>query len=401
MRNKKQKIHIHEINSENDIKFRQPLSYRHLRIFGWFFLIVSQIGALASLGASINNITGGWVTFFEVLHSASSLMSPLFLIAIFSVVLNAKDGYRRLFILYGGLTLLIYIVFFIVYQHYFIGLINTAVGYKEAKDTVDMVLLLVAPHGYLAFNIFIDLLLCTAVTFFFNYNPKHYFQGKKIFIFRLFAIIPILYEVASITLKILAGVGVISLTPYLYPLLTTKPPVAFLIFVATAMFIRRRQHFFLKKGKTEMDFKEFENTNTNKLHFSIFLSVTIVIAAIIDTLLLFFIPLISTGVSGIQDEELLQLYYLQSVSRVFTLGIGKTIPMLLIIPLIIFFDYKKTYPKGLTDLIIPAVGVGLVVIVSIEGGFLVARDYLADMIKDILKEDPEQVKDAIVRYLRR
>lgn len=33
--------------------------------------------------------------------------------------------------------------------------------------------------GFISFNIFIDLTLCTLVMFFINYNPKKYFQGKK------------------------------------------------------------------------------------------------------------------------------------------------------------------------------------------------------------------------------
>ena len=52
-------------------------------------------------------------------------MAPLFLIAAFSTVLVAKDGYRRLIILYGGLSILMAIAFVVVFQHYLVGIFDS------------------------------------------------------------------------------------------------------------------------------------------------------------------------------------------------------------------------------------------------------------------------------------
>ena len=135
---------------------------------------------LLSTGVPLYNPHPGLLKLFEILGYASSLVAPLFLIAAFSVVLNAKNGYRRLFIVYGGATLLIYGLFLLFYSHYIIGLLTVALGYEGANTVVETMFSLLAPNGYLSFNIFIDLLLCTAVTFFLNYNPSHHFKEKKI-----------------------------------------------------------------------------------------------------------------------------------------------------------------------------------------------------------------------------
>ena len=47
--------HIHEITAENDIRFRAPLSYRHLRMIGWLFLAISQISIIIVFPSAVCN----------------------------------------------------------------------------------------------------------------------------------------------------------------------------------------------------------------------------------------------------------------------------------------------------------------------------------------------------------
>lgn len=209
---------IHNVTAENDIKFRGPLSYRHLRIIAWVFLAIAQIGLLLKFNITLGKdpaLFGRWPSF---LSGFSSLMSPLFLIAAFSVVINAKDGYRRLIILYVGLSLMIFALFALVYLHYIVGTVALTMGYAAAFQNMEILFHAITSNGFLAFNIFIDLLLCTLVTFFINYQPKKYFQGKKIYIFRALVALPLLYEIASIGLKIASSFNKISLPVLVYPL---------------------------------------------------------------------------------------------------------------------------------------------------------------------------------------
>ena len=372
--------HIYLVSKENDIKFRGKLSYRHLRIAGWFFLFVTALGTILSMANK-----GGLITmdtaFLEVLTSAKSLMTPLFLIAAFSQVLMVKNGYRRLILTYCLAALGIYLGFLLAYFHFGVGLLAAIGGdYGSAFLMAETFVAMLTESGSVAFNVFMDLLLCSLVAFFINYTPTKYFQGKKIYIFRALVVLPLLYECGSIAIKILTSVGVMSLSAFVLPLLTTKPPVAFFIFVALALFMKIRQKYFIKKGKTNAEYKAFIDTNVNRLHFSLFLVISIIVAAIVDLLL--FVLVYSVRVAflpaGLEQEEL-EVALAATFLSTYNLGFGGCLTMILIIPFIIFFDYTKTYKDKKFDLIIPAVGVGILIIVFIEGMFEILKGYLSSM----------------------
>ena len=392
---------IHEVTKENDIKFRGPLSYRHLRIIGWLFLALGQIAIILNFNEKLNIFDGYYGNWPQILAIFGSLMTPLFLIAIFSILLNAKDGYRRLLILYSGLAVLVFIATLIVYEHYLVGIFSAldkgAGGSSTSpRETARAILLMTGNDNHLSFNLFIDLLICTLISFFINYHPTKYFQGKKIYIFRSFIVFPIAYIAAMLALKILSTENIIYLDPLVYPLLTTKTPISFLIFIAMALFIKNREKFFLKKGKTHKEFKEFEKTNVNSLHFSLFLSLIIVVGVILDAiaLLITYGILISKPVpSGIDP----QLFYFSCAAKAYSWGLGKSIVMLFIIPLVILFDYKKTYKDSMTDLIIPIVGVAVTAIIYIEGGYQVIRYFIARPRSSPTTPQTEPIVDGLIK----
>lgn len=109
----------------------------------------------------------------------ANFMAPLFLIAVFSTVIIVKNGYRKLLILYGGLSLLIFVAFLIIYRHFMIGIAD-AIMPGGGQATIDEILSKMFGNGFIAFNIFIDLFLCALSTFFINYTPKEYFKGKRL-----------------------------------------------------------------------------------------------------------------------------------------------------------------------------------------------------------------------------
>ncbi len=374
---------IHLVNKENDIRFRGIFSYRHLRILGWLLLVLAQVGVALSFADSLNKTTS-----FEgasnVLSFLGSLAAPLFLIAAFSQILVAKNGYRKLIILYAGGAIGIFLAFLFIYLHYVVGILSAIGLGSDAHSTASAIVGLMAKEGFFSFNIFVDLLLCCLLTFFLNYRPKDFFQGKLIYLFRALALLPILYELGSIALKITSSMGVISLSPIVYPLLTTKPPLAFIIFLAVALFVKNRERFFRKKGKTMEEFDSFQDSNVNRAHFCSFLILSIFIAAILDIVLLI---VLGAGVLSTVPPELAQQITQDPNATVMTIemglntviswGFGKTIPMVLVIPIIIFYDYRKTYDNKIVDIIIPAAGVLLIILTTFEGGFLVLRSFLA------------------------
>ena len=384
---------IHLVNEENDIKFRGPISYRYLRIAGWLFLIISQVGILLGLADRFNVIKLS-DTLIGVLSSSNSLMTPLFLFAAFAQVLVAKDGYRRLLRTYVLGALGIYALFVIVFLHFGVGLLSALSGnWNAAYTTAEAVVAGLSTNGSIAFNIFIDLILCTLVTFFINYRPSKHFQGKKIYIFRSLVALPILYELGSITLKLFAANGAINLSPYVVPLLTTKPPVAFLIFIILALFVKNRERFYIKHGKTHEEYQAFLNTNVNRLHFSLFLVFTVIGAVIFDIVLAFFVCVFRLVPVAQVTPELVPDAFPLVFKSTYEMGFGQCSPMLLIIPLLIFFDYRKTHDNKIVDVIIPIAGIAIIILLYVEGLFELIKGYLADMARKAREASEEDSPD--------
>lgn len=388
MKNKKVKVKIYDVNESNDVKFKGLFSYRHLRVFGWAALALGSIGIVLGTFANVNQQTGYQVT-STIFNIFNSVMAPLFIFACFAQVLTAKNGYRNLIMLYVGAAIGIFLAFLIGYQHFLVGILS-ATGTEDATQNADRIISLFAPKGFIVFNVFVDLALCSLLTFFLNYHPKRFFQGKLIYIFRSFAILPILYEVASLVLKILATQSVIKIPTLVFPLLTTKPLVSFIIFIALAFFVKIREIKFLKNGKTLDDYKAFLDTNTNRKHVSRYLILWVVIAVVLDVIIYVVATIfVYYGTYYINDSE---ANVLMAVGDVRSWGIGTCVPMLLIIPILFFFDYRKTYDDKIIDKLIPLAGVAVVLIIYVEGFFQFARYYLSrirNAVNSIVSSDEE------------
>ncbi len=356
---------IHEIvDSGRDIKFRGPLSYRHLRILAWIALAASQVAVFTSLAIKFDpSMEGELSTLTSAFSIIGVLVVPLFLIANFSRILNVDGGYKSLLLSFGGLSAAFVVGFVFVYRHYVIGLL-TAISDAETAEKLGAVIIRLAGGGkFFAFNLFIDLFLCTLLNFFLNYTPKKSFRGKKLMIFRLFGLFPIAYEVASMILKIAASVDAITLPVYAFPFLTVKPPMTIVLFIALSVFIKLRERLFLKRGKTRADYNAFLSTNLNSFQFSLFTSIAIFIAAVVD--LIVYIILVNAVVPDGASAEVI----VEMLSRVDSIGFGDTFPLVFAIPFVMLFSYTKKYKKSNVDLWISVIGFIFVALVIVEGGY--------------------------------
>lgn len=362
---KKIRHKMHEIvDAGHDIRFRGPFSFRHLRIIGWIALAISQIAVFTSMSATLNEALAPRLdTLSNVLQAIGTIAIPLFLIANFARILSVDGGYKSLLIIFGGISLAFILGFFIVYQHYIVGILNAFGGQELVNQAGPQILNLIGGGNYFAFNLFLDLFLCTLLNFFLNYHPKKAFQGKKIILFRLMALLPILYEFASMVLKIYASIGGLKLSVYLYPFLTVKPPMSIVLFIALSLFIKLREWMFLRRGKSHEDYDKFLSTNVNSLHFSIYTSVMILISVVIDVILL--ISITAALVPPHATREVI----LSTTEQVNSWGFGSAVPLILTIPFVMLFSYTRKYTTPLIDIIIAVAGVALVAIVLIEGGF--------------------------------
>lgn len=356
---------IRKVLDGNDIKYRGPLSYRHLRILAWLMCAIAAGGSILLIAYRfIPNLLPAVNDFGQLFSNFSNLALPLFMLANFTVILNAKNGYRQLLITYAASALLLIFCFIFSLEHYAFGIFEVLLGNRaEGTDAVLQILSIVSPYGCLSFNIFIDLFLCTLLTFFLSYQPRRLFKGKWHILFRCLAILPIAYEIASVVLKLLAGLGEIVLPYYVWPFLTTKPPILFFIFLAIAVFIKKRERRFRKSGFTHTEYMRYLKTNRNSLQFSLRVFLIFIIGAVIDVLTFIILPIIfALTLKGIESEDQLEPLF----QVIINVGVGKGLYMLIMSPVTLLFSYTRLYKNRTVDRLIPVGGILFVILFSIE-----------------------------------
>lgn len=390
---KKNKISIFERNHLNDIKYRGPLSYRHLQIIGWLCVSFLILNRLIDLGIMIDPNQPGWVLALnKVAAFFSEFVLPLFLFANFAILLDEKVPYKVQLLKFGGLSLLVVILFLLVTEHYALELGAAIIQDKAGmQQMIDQFFLGLMYDGSLSFNLFIDMFLCTLLLFFLEYTPKRIFTGKKRFIFRLFALLPILYEVGSLVIRILIYYEKVSPPLIVYPLLTTKPPMSFVLFMTLVLFIKIRELRFRRRGKTKEEYREFTKTRINSLQFSVFASIMILITGIIDAVLF----LMSTAFdlafkmagANTTAAELTEEMMNGSIKGISGWGIGNHAIMIMIIPIILLFSYTRRHKDPKMDLVVPAGGVLLAFFVGLEGlhqGLLMNIPIIMKSLEDLI-----------------
>ncbi len=285
---KKRRLRIDEITQENDIRYRGPLSYQHFQIFGWICIVVSQVVVVMKIGAQYDaQFAADTKGTLDVLNVIAQLSLPFLLIANFAQILDDSDGYRKQLIKNIGASAAICGLFYLLFYRYVSGGFRAIItDPDEALPALQAAIEGAAPYGFLCFNLFIDLLLCTLVMLFMNYKPVHLFRGRWVILFRLFTLLPIGYEIGCMLMKVRAAEEGISIPVWMYPLLPVKPPMTFVLFVALAIFVKTRERRFRRHGKTHEEYKAFLKTRRNSWNFSVFLAIMMVIVSLIDFLVI-------------------------------------------------------------------------------------------------------------------
>jgi len=381
------RIRLKDRTLENDIKYRAPLSYRYLRIIAWICLIIAQIGMVAKLNIRIvpgSEAQIGWVKDMGEIFATFPL--PLFLLANFAVMYQKRDSWKKLIMFYGGVALGLYIVGNLVIIHYGYGFVNAfaPIKFMDMAKAFGIILFDLGKTG-LVFNIFIDLFLCALVFYFLNYNPKK-FEGKKIYIFRSFVLIPILYEVASILIKYFVSFGQMDLPFFAFFLLTSKPPLMFAAIIALFVILKIEELRKKKKYHNNDFVKEHRKTNAHSLRFSIIIAITFFISGIIDLIIYSSTSLALTSkfFADVEDIDVASHLALYVISH---LGLGDASTLLLVAPLTLLFSYTKVHKNKKIDPLIPVVGIALILFVYVEGIFQIVVVNVAKVvqaIKDIL-----------------
>lgn len=365
----KKRFKLHEYTAENDIRYRGPLSYVGFQVLGWLCIALSVYAVMLVLSALINpQLQESYAVPILVLGFASTMSLPFLLIANFARILNNSEGFKKQLIRNGGAALAFALIPSLFYSRYVIDLIS-----KFVSDPENVVPVLndffrnFEKNGFVAFNLFMDLFLCSLFMFFLTARPQRFFTGNKRYIFRAFAILPLAYEVTSIVLKGLSAANQITLPIWTFPLLTVKPPMAFLVFVILALYIKWRELLFRRHGKTHEDYEAFLQTNRNSLHFSVFLAVVMVIAAVLDYFIMYFLSAnAAPSVQALENADLEKAIEYAAVAQAMGFG-NAAIPLLLAAPFVLLFSYTRVPKNKFVSLLIPVAGVVLILIFLLEG----------------------------------
>ena len=371
----KKRLPSREVVAQQDIRYRGPLSYRHMMILGWLCIFLSQVGLILSLAGKLDSgIAEASTGIVTIGTYAGSLFMPFLLLANFSKILSSKQQFKSLLLTYGGLSVAMGLALPLVYEHYVKGLAAAAAQF--APEFEGQVLQLfqdqVFSNGYLAYNLFIDLFLCTLFMFFLTYHFKRPVRRGWVIGFRLLAILPVMYELACIVLKTLCKNGNITLPMYASPFLSTKPPMSFVAFVALALFIKRRERVFLKNGRTYEEYGHFLETNANSLHFSVHACITFIVAAVIDlVLLILFSSVMTAAYSGgetevLENKEMLTNMIMRFMNVWNAAGFGESVMLMFVAPFVLLFSYTRKHKDTKMDLLIPMLGIAAIAALYLE-----------------------------------
>jgi amino acid transporter len=124
------------------------------------------------------------------------LAGIVLLLASFATMLNHNTSYHTQLLKNFGLMLALALLFYVGIYHFVVGSL-TALDPEPGRAERFMENMIYSDGtGFIAFNVFVDLFLCTLFLFFLCYRPKKFFQGKSVILLRLCAVLPVAYELA-------------------------------------------------------------------------------------------------------------------------------------------------------------------------------------------------------------
>ena len=411
-RARKKQLKIHEVTAENDIRYQGPLNYQHFQMLGWLCIVATAAVLLITVGAkmdaSVETSLGGVK---DVLNWVGTLSLPFLLIANFARILNNSEGYRKQLIKNGAAMAGIALGAILLLYRYVVG-IMVELGLTQEQAVAFFLnaaqITSKARVGFISFNIFVDLFLCTLVMFFLNYRPKYIFKAPAArIVFRLFTVFPIAYELISLILKIRCARGEITLPLLSFPLLTVKPPMTFVLFIALAVYVKTREWRFRRHGKTHEEYQAFLKTRRNSRNFSVFLAVMLAVVSIFDLLIFLGMSVFETANNIVKDQEAAALeqaaetagteqaqlsdeeliatlaensptaeeigqekivaYTEKSVRIMDAVGFGGSVYLIFLAPLVLLFSYIRIPKNKQFSMLIPMIAAGLILVMYLEG----------------------------------
>ncbi len=364
------RVKFHEHGLHDDIKYKGVFSFQSFQVLGWICITVAVVMALMKVAVRVNpEDAQRFQGIADVISYIAEMSLPFLLMANFARILNNSEGYKKQLLRNGGAAAGIALVFLIFFNRYIVGTVGLLL--EDASDANNLVMTSfygVNKRGFFAFNIFIDLLLCTLFMYFMNARPKRVFTGRKILIFRAFAILPVAYEVASLLLKGLSAAGQVRIPSWGFPLLSVKPPMTFIVFMMLAIYIKTREWRYCRHGKTHEEYQEFLKTNRNAWNFSVFTAVILFVAGVID-LIIFIVMVLNQGGTAEGVNALVESETAIKNTVAYSVGFGKSLILMIFAPIVLLFNYTKIPKNKTVGMLIPVAGIALIALIVVQGAY--------------------------------
>jgi hypothetical protein len=364
------RVKFHEHGLHDDIKYKGVFSFQSFQVLGWICITVTVVMALMKVAVRVNpEDAQRFLGIADVISYIAEMSLPFLLMANFARILNNSEGYKKQLLRNGGAAAGIALVFLIFFNRYIVGTVGLLL--EDASDANNLVMTSfygMNKRGFFAFNIFIDLLLCTLFMYFMNARPKRVFTGRKILIFRAFAILPVAYEVASLLLKGLSAAGQVRIPSWGFPLLSVKPPMTFIVFMMLAIYIKTREWRYCRHGKTHEEYQEFLKTNRNAWNFSVFTAVILFVAGVID-LIIFIVMVLNQGGTAEGVNALVESETAIKNTVAYSVGFGKSLILMIFAPIVLLFNYTKIPKNKTVGMLIPVAGIALIALIVVQGAY--------------------------------
>lgn len=364
------RVKFHEHGLHDDIKYKGVFSFQSFQVLGWICITVTVVMALMKVAVRVNpEDAQRFLGIADVISYIAEMSLPFLLMANFARILNNSEGYKKQLLRNGGAAAGIALVFLIFFNRYIVGTVGLLL--EDASDANNLVMTSfygMNKRGFFAFNIFIDLLLCTLFMYFMNARPKRVFTGRKILIFRAFAILPVAYEVASLLLKGLSAAGQVRIPSWGFPLLSVKPPMTFIVFMMLAIYIKTREWRYCRHGKTHEEYQEFLKTNRNAWNFSVFTAVILFVAGVID-LIIFIVMVLNQGGTAEGVNALVESETTIKNTVAYSVGFGKSLILMIFAPIVLLFNYTKIPKNKTVGMLIPVAGIALIALIVVQGAY--------------------------------
>lgn len=325
------------IQKGNKIKYHPPLSYRWLKIFGIIAMVLPFM--LLRILVSFPDMSESVIDILATV--ANTLALPLIVFTAFVIILKNKEKKRQI-IRYAILALIVYVLLVFLFERYLMAFLAGNHPEMTPEEIREYANYLATNMKIFQYNIFIDLTLCSAFYYFTNETPKKIQNSKKkLILFRLCALIPIIYIVISMILSGLIKNQVILLPVEYLGLLTCRSPASYIVFFSVSLFLAYMEKRYIKKGGTPQGFIEYKKTNSHSLQFSVTCSIILLVVCLLD----FLIGLIpGTEVFGIGDSKF----------------------MFAIIPFVMLISYTKEHKNQTIDLFLPLASFAIIFVLIID-----------------------------------